>query len=178
MNLHSQHRYWLLLFSLLLAACASPKFQQDAKSGSVLNDLHTYQWRSVDVDIAGANKAQVQQLLDEELLRQGYRQVTQGTPDMLLDVQAFSRVSQGGSTGIGIGIGLPVGRGGSIGLGTSQIMGRNKQEGVIVLDITRADSNALVWRGSAESLPLNYFEPAKEQQLRDSLSRLLAQFPR
>lgn len=175
MTLPSLHRHWLLLFSLLLTACASPKFQQDAKSGAVLTDLHTYQWRSVAVDIPGANQAQVQKLLDEELLRQGYRQV-EGTPDMLLDLQAFSRVSQGGSTGIGIGIGLPVGRGGSIGLGTSQIMGRNKQEGVIVLDITRADSNTLVWRGNAESLPLNYFEPVKEQQLRDSLGRLLAQF--
>ncbi|ACE86173.1 DUF4136 domain-containing protein [Cellvibrio japonicus] len=176
MTRHSLFSPWLLLLSIILVGCASPKYQQDSKSGAVLNDLHTYQWRSLDVEIAGANKAQIQQLLDEQLLRQGYRLATD-KPDMLLDLQAFSRVSQGGNTGIGIGIGLPVGRHGSVGLGTSQILGRNKQEGVVVLDITRTDNNTLVWRGSAESLPLSYFELGKEQKLRDSLNKLLAQFP-
>lgn len=165
-----------LLLSLLSACAATPKYRQDAKSSAQFSDLKTYQWRSASVEIPGANQAQLQQLLDEQLLRQGYRLV-QDKPDMLLDMQAFTRVSQGGNTGLGIGIGLPVGRHGSIGLGTSQVLGRGKQEAVLVLDITRADSNTLVWRGSAEAMPLGYFNLGSEPKLRDSLAKLLAQFP-
>lgn len=178
MKTSSLIRACLVACSLILAACASSgKFQQDYKNGAQFNDLHTYQWRALSLEIDGASQAQLQQLLDAQLLRQGYRLVD-SNPDMLLDAQAFSRAKQGGNTGIGIGIGLPVGRNGSIGLGTSQILnGKTKQEAVIVVDITRSDTNTLVWRGNAEAMPLNYFELRNEDKLRTSISSLLSQFP-
>ena len=83
----------------------------------------------------------------------------------------------GGGKSVGISIGLPVGNRGSIGLGGSKSLEDRKQEGVIIVDITDANSNELVWRGSAEGIALRDFELAREQQLRRVIDRLLAQFP-
>jgi hypothetical protein len=165
-----------LLLALILSACAAPKYQQDFKAGTQFSDLKTYSWRNLDVQIEGASKPQLQRLLDEQLQSQGY-QLVQDKPDMLLDMQGFTRVSEGGNTSLGIGIGLPVGSHGSIGLGTDKMIGQGKQEAVIVLDISRADSNTLVWRGNAEKIPLSHFKLDSEQKLRDSISKLLTQFP-
>jgi hypothetical protein len=165
-----------LFLALLLSACAAPKYQQDFKAGTQFNDLKTYNWRNLDVQIEGASKPQLQRLLDEQLQRQGY-QLAQDKPDMLLDIQGFTRISQGGNTSLGIGIGLPIGRHGSFGLGTGQQLGKGKQEAVLVLDISRTNSNVLVWRGNAEGIPLAYFKLGSEPKLRESISKLLTQFP-
>lgn len=176
-SLHKIHfLLGLLCLSLVLGACASPKFHQDFKDGALFNDLKTYQWRSLDIQITGAAQTQLQQLVDAQLQLQGYQLATD-KPDILIDLQGFTRVSQGGNTSLGIGIGLPIGRHGSIGLGTGKLLGQGKQEAVLVLDISRADSNTLVWRGNAEAIPLSYFALSAEPKLRDSISRLVSQFP-
>ena len=79
--------------------------------------------------------------------------------------------------GIGIGIGLPIGTNGSIGLGTSSPLGKGKQEGVMVIDITQAATNTLIWRGNAEAIPLINFTLGAEQKLRASIAELLTPFP-
>lgn len=178
MRIHStRYTFFIIgLIALLLSACASPKFQQDYKDGAKFNDLKTYSWRNLDVQIEGANRTLLERLFDERLQQQGFQRV-QEKPDMLLDMQGFMRVKQGGNTSIGIGLGLPVGRHGNIGLGTGKMLGEGKQEAVLILDITRADSNTLVWRGNAEGIPLIYFKLDSEQKLRESISKLLTQFP-
>lgn len=161
---------------LLLNACTNVKYANDFKSGTDFNQLKTYSWRAVTVDIAGADKNRLQQLADEQLRAQGFKPVT-ADADMLIDLQVFARVSQSGNTSLGIGIGLPVGRHGSIGLGTGQTLGRGKQEGVIVIDITQAYNNVLIWRGNAERIPLINFSLNAEQKLRESFSKILQSFP-
>ena len=166
----------ILITALILSACASPKYQQDSKEGAKFNDLKTYSWRSLDVQIEGATQTQLEKLVDEQLLLQGFQRVPDN-PDMLLDMQGFTRVSQGGNTSLGIGIGLPIGRHANVGLGTGKMLGQGKQEAVIVLDISRADSNTLIWRGNAEAIPLVYFKLNSEPKLRESIRKLVTQFP-
>lgn len=166
----------LLILTVILGACASPKYQQDFKEGAKFNDLKTYSWRSLDIQIEGATRIQLEKLVDEQLLLQGFQRV-QDNPDMLLDMQGFTRVSQGGNTSLGIGLGLPIGRHGSVGLGTGKMLGQGKQEAVIVLDVSRADSNTLIWRGNAEAIPLVYFKLNSEPKLRESIRKLVTQFP-
>ena len=161
---------------LLLSACAQVRYSDDFKSGTEFNDLKTYQWRSVTVDIGGTDKDFLQQLADSQLRAQGFIP-TDKEPDLLLDLQAFSRVSTGGNTSIGIGIGMPVGRHGSIGLGTGKLLGQGKQEGVIVVDVTQTKSNTLIWRGTAEGIPLINFSLKAEHKLSGSFAQLLQQFP-
>lgn len=161
---------------LLLGACAQIRYSDDFKSGTEFNNLKTYQWRSVAVDIGGTDKDFLQQLADAQLRAQGFIP-TDKDPDLLLDLQAFSRVSTGGNTSIGIGIGMPVGRHGSVGLGTGKLLGQGKQEGVIVVDVTQTKSNTLIWRGTAEGIPLINFSLKAEHKLSSSFAQLLQQFP-
>lgn len=161
---------------MLLSACAQIRYGDDFKSGTDFNNLKTYQWRSTTVDIGGTDKNLLQQLADAQLRAQGFSP-SDSAPDLLLDLQVFSRVSSGGNTSIGIGIGMPVGRHGSIGLGTGKLLGQGKQEGVIVVDITQAQSNTLIWRGTAEGIPLINFSLKAENKLRETFTQLLQQFP-
>ncbi len=169
-------RFLALASLLLLGACAQIRYSDDFKSGTEFTDLRSYQWRSVSVDIGGADKNLLQHLADSQLASQGLV-AAEKDPDLLLDLQAFSRVSSGGNTSIGIGIGMPVGRHGSIGLGTGKLLGQGKQEGVILVDITLAKSNTLIWRGTAEGIPLINFSLNAEHKLGESISQLLQQFP-
>ncbi len=161
---------------MLLSACAQVRYGDDFKSGTDFSGLKTYQWRSTTVDIGGIDKNFLQQLADAQMRAQGFVP-SDSAPDLLLDLQAFSRVSSGGNTSIGIGIGMPVGRHGSIGLGTGKLLGQGKQEGVMVIDITQAKSNTLIWRGTAEGIPLINFSLKAENKLRESFTQLLQQFP-
>ena len=161
---------------LLLSACTSTKYADDYKSGTDFSGLKTYSWRAVTVDIGGVEKSFLQNLADEQLRSQGFIPVDNNA-DLIVDMQVFSRVSTGGNTSIGIGIGLPVGNNGSIGLGTGQTLGKGKLEGVIVVDITQTSSNVLIWRGNAEGIPLINFSLKAEQKLRESFSKLLTPFP-
>ncbi|MDO8345023.1 MAG: DUF4136 domain-containing protein [Cellvibrio sp.] len=161
---------------LLLSACTSIKYADDYKTGTDFTGLKTYNWRAITVDIGGTDKVFLQSLVDEQLRSQGFV-LADTSADLLIDMQVFSRVSTGGNTSIGIGIGLPVGNSGSIGLGTGQTLGKGKQEGVIVIDITQTTSNMLIWRGNAEGIPLINFSLKAEQKLRETFSKLLMPFP-
>lgn len=161
---------------LLLGACTSIKYSDDYKTGTNFTGLKTYNWRAITVDVAGVDKSFLQNLADERLRAQGFV-LADTSADLLIDMQVFSRISTGGNTSIGIGIGLPVGNSGSIGVGTGQTLGKGKQEGVIVIDITQTSSNTLIWRGNAEGIPLINFSLKAEQKLRESFTQLLQPFP-
>jgi Domain of unknown function (DUF4136) len=165
-----------LLVLTLISGCATVKYANDFKSGTDFSQIKTYSWRAATVDLAGADKANLQRMINEQLQSQGYQQVDQGA-DAWVDMQLFSRVSKGGNTSIGIGLGLPIGRNGSIGLGTGKMLGQGKQEGVLIIDITEQASNTLVWRGNAEGIPPLYFSLKSEPKLRENIRQLLMQFP-
>lgn len=167
---------WMSGLLLVLGACTSIKYADDYKASTDFSGLKTYNWRAITVDVGGIDKAFLQNLVDEQLRSQGFV-LADTSADLLVDMQVFSRISTGGNTSIGFGIGLPVGNSGSIGLGTGQTLGKGKQEGVIVIDITQTTSNTLIWRGNAEGIPLINFSLKAEQKLRETFSKLLMPFP-
>lgn len=170
------YRLLAIAVLLLLSACTQVRYSDDFKSGTDFSGLKTYQWRGLTVDVGGADKSTLQQLADTQLRAQGFT-LADKDPDLWLDLHAFSRVSSGGNTSIGIGIGMPIGRHGSIGLGTGQLLGKGKQEGVILMDITQVKSNSLIWRGTVEGIPLIHFSLKAENKLRENVAQLLQQFP-
>lgn len=161
---------------LLLSACTNTKYTDDYKSGTDFSGLKTYSWRAVNVDIGGIDKNFLQNLANDQLRAQGFIPA-ESNADFLVDMQVFSRISMGGNTSIGIGVGMPVGSHGGIGMSTGQTVGQGKQEGVIVIDITQANNNTLIWRGNAEGIPLINFSLKAEQKLRESFTQLLTPFP-
>ena len=170
------HLCLLLLTVLFLNGCASTKYNQDYRPGTDFSNLHTYSWRNASSDIAGVDTARLQGFADQQLRTQGYSRVASGG-DMLLDMNIISRVSTGRSTGIGLSFGIPIGQHGSIGVGSGKSISNDKLEGVILIDITKAASNSLLWRGSAEGIPLKDFSLQSEAKISSAISQLLAQFP-
>ena len=161
---------------LLLSACTNIKYADDYKSGTDFSGLKTYNWRAISVDIGGIDKTVLQKIADEQFRAQGFM-LADTSAELLIGMQVFARASTAGNTSIGIGIGLPVGRNGSIGLGTGHLLDKGKQEGVIVIDITQTSSNQLNWPGNAEGIPRTHFSFTAEQTRLEPISKLLPPFP-
>lgn len=169
----------LLLLSLVftfLSGCQSTQYANDYRDGTNFSSLKTYQLRSATSLIAGFSDERFVALLQAQLAAQGFTPATE-SPDMLIDAQVFAQQVTSSGPSLGIGIGLPIGRHGGIGLGTSQPLGGTRERGVIVVDITEYASNQLVWRGHADKIHLSVFTLAEEDTLRTQLAQLLAAFP-
>lgn len=175
-KLNSFLHFSLLALVLFIGGCASTKYNQDYKPGTDFAVHNTYNWRNANSEIPGVNAQQIQRMADNQLTGQGLNR-TESNPDLLLDMTIVTRISTGSSTGLGLSIGLPVGRHGSIGLGGGRSLPNDKQEGIIIIDITDASTNNLIWRGSAEAVPLKYFSLSSEAQLAAVMNKLLSQYP-
>ena len=169
-------RFWFLALVLIMCGCASTKYNQDFKPGTDFGGHGTYNWLNTSSDIPGVSAQQIQRQADTQLASQGFSH-TESNPDLLFDMKIVSRISTGSSTGLGLSIGLPIGRHGSIGLGGGKSMPNDKQEGIIIVDITDASTDSLIWRGSAEGVPLQYFSLSNEAKLAEVLRKLLSQYP-
>lgn len=163
---------------LLLNACASNnRITQDFKTGTDFNSVKTFAWHNVSSEIPNINNLAIQRAVEQGLAQHGLLLV--GTnPDVILDINIIAQKRSAPATGLGLSLGLPVGSHGSIGLGTSKLLARdNQQQGLIVLDITSASTSQVIWRGTAEAVPMNYFQLRNETQLDAILKRLAGQFP-
>lgn len=182
MNYHSLLRRScaLLLISMALIGCASttPKITQDSRAGARFDDLKTYEVRGVNIQIQGlSDPAYISRILDQQFgLRNFYRSYE--APDLHVSAQIFSRTTQGAGTGIGVGIGVPIGRHAGVSLGTGQLLdGRKNVSAVLIIDVSRASNQELIWRGTAQNIPLDYFTLANEPKLTQLISDVVAQFP-
>jgi|GEM_PF-466821 len=164
--------------ALLLNGCASSNhISQDFKPNTDFNSVKTFAWHNVSSEIPNINNVAIQDTVEQDLIQRGFQLVT-SNPDVILDINIIAQKSSAQSTGLGLSIGLPVGNNGSIGLGTSKLLGHNtKQEGLIILDITTQSNNQVIWRGTADAVPMNYFLLRNEPQLNAVLKRLVSQFP-
>lgn len=169
-------RLCLLLLVFATSGCVSTKYSQDYNPETNFSNLKTYDWRTSSSEIAGINHQLLQQLADRQLSSQGYTR-TATEPDLLFDMTVATRTRNDSSTGIGLSVGIPLGRFANIGVGGGKSLPRDKQEGVILVDVSARETNNLIWRGSAERIPLKDFSLKSEQKLADVLRQLLSQYP-
>lgn len=170
----------VLTLLLLLAGCAqtSPKVTQDFREGAQFGDLKTYEVRGVNIQIQGlSDAAYISRILDQQMgMRHLYRDFE--SADIHVSAQVFSRTTQGAGGGLGVGIGVPIGRHAGVSLGTGQLLeGRKKISAVLVVDVTHAATQELIWRGTAQNIPLDYFTFANEPKLTQIIQQVVAQFP-
>lgn len=172
------HSFIVVSVLFFITACAAPKIEQDYKPETEFDPGWTYyEFRGGSSQIQGVDYRRLETIAQEILASEGY-QVAPHEPQFYVDITGATRLATGGGKSLGISIGLPVGSHGSVGVGGSKNLdGEGRQEGVIIVDITNAQTNELVWRGSASGIPLEDFELAREAQLREVMRKLLAQFP-
>jgi Domain of unknown function (DUF4136) len=167
-----------LLFALCLTGCASSgKVTQDYKPDTDFRPYKTFSWHNYSSDLTSADQIAIQRAVEQQLQQQGFSLVS-GQSDMVLDLSIIQQPAAPSSTGIGLSIGLPIGRHGAIGLGTSKLLANDpKMAALIIVDITAQASHQILWRGTVENIPLSDFTLSNHAKLNTKLRDLLAQFP-
>lgn len=168
----------LLLLSGLLSGCATTtKVTQDYKTDTDFSAYKTFSWHNFSSDINTSNQIAIQHEIEQQLALQGFTLVKE-MPDLILDLTIIKHAATPSNTGVGLSIGLPIGRHGGLGLGTNNLLNKNGQmTGLIILDITAQKTNQIVWRGSADDVSLDYFSLRKQTELNKVLISLVQQFP-
>ncbi|RYY76700.1 MAG: DUF4136 domain-containing protein [Gammaproteobacteria bacterium] len=168
----------VLFVTFFLTSCANTnKVTQDFKPDTDFSSYKTFSWHNFSSDVHGNDQIAIQHEIEQQLSQQGFQLVATNA-DVVLDLTIIKHVASASSTGVGLSVGLPIGRHGSIGLGTSKLLGKDEKfSALIILDITAKASNQVLWRGSADEVPLDYFTLRNQAKLNPILRDLVKQFP-
>ena len=166
----------------------------DPSAVSQLDTYRTYSWLPMKKEGTDPRiynpiiQSRVHQSVEEELARRGFRQAAPGQkPDFKLGWHGALDKKVAVDT-IDNYYGYvwdpwydpffgPVGYGGS-GLPVTQTVVREYNEGTLILDVVDADSNKLVWRGTAQAQLSDRVGARKSQKLIDkAVGELLEDFP-
>ena len=163
---------------ILVSGCAtSNKISQDFKPDTDFKVFKTFAWHNFASEIPNTNNSAIKNAIEQSLSQQGFQLVNEAA-DIVVDMNIITQQSTASSPRFGLSLGLPIGNHGSIGLGTSKLLGsNNSQEGLIIIDITATATNQAIWRGTAEAIPMSHFLLRNERQLNAVLKNLIAQFP-
>jgi hypothetical protein len=119
----------------------------------------------------------IRNAVDSQLQAKGHA-LTADTADFLIAMQLSGKTAYGGSTGVGVSVGVPVGRAGRISVGGGKSKLIEKKEGTLVLDFLDAKTKSLVWRGTASGAVRPATSPEEQQQrINEVIAELLTRFP-
>ena len=153
--------------------------------------LHSYDWlpspsvKSGDpkIQYGSLTEARVKSLVDGQLARKGYVRDA-GQPDFLVTyhVAVEDKVSvtyinelYGYGPGWGTGYRRNIRHYGAPG---TEAVVSEYQQGTLLLDVVKADSKQLIWRGTAtDEVYPELGQEAREKRLREAVQKILAQFP-
>jgi len=171
-------RVLAFICAVCLTGCATTgKVTQDYQPDTDFRPYKTFSWHNFSSEVVSLDQVAIQRTAEQQLRQQGFELVS-GLSDLILDLSIIKQPASASSTGLGISIGLPIGRHGAIGLGTNKLLGNDpKMAALIIVDITAQASHQILWRGTAENIPLSHFTLQEEAKLNTTLRNLLAQFP-
>jgi hypothetical protein len=165
------------IFVCLTGCATTGKVTQDYQPDTDFRPYKTFSWHNFSSEVVSLDQVAIQRTIEQQLHQQGFERVS-GLSDLVLDLSVIKQPASTSSTGLGISIGLPVGRHGAIGLGTNKLLGNDpKMAALIIIDITAQASQQILWRGTAENIPLSHFTLQEQAKLNTTLRNLLAQFP-
>ena len=182
LELYPMHHFFLRLslmvvFITLVGCATANKVTQDYKPDTDFHSYKTFSWHNFSSDIANTDQLAIQHAVEQQLTQQGFSLVN-ANPDLILDLNIIKQRSSGAGGGVGLSIGLPIGNHGSIGLGTNKRLDNdNQMAGLIILDITAPQSNQVIWRASAEAVPVSYIFLRNQALQNSELNNLVKQIP-
>lgn len=186
-------RFCSFLLIISLAGCSSMQVSWDYDADADFSGLHTYNWLPAPKVKSGDPKVQYNSLLEsrvktavEEQLSQKEFERVEDAPDFLVTYHAAvnDKVSvtylndlygYGSSWSTGYHYRRHVG---GYTARSSEVLVSEYQLGTLIIDIVRADSKQLIWRGSAsdEVQPDNSPE-VRVKRIREAVQKILEQFP-
>jgi hypothetical protein len=171
-----------LALGVALAACAtSPSADIDCDYDTAANfaALKTYGWMAPTGN-AVADELLVKRIrsaVDTQLQAKG-RTASAANPDFLIGMQLSGRTTNGGSVGVGVSVGIPVGRAGRVSVGGGKSKPIEKKEGTLVLDFLDAKTKSLVWRATASGAVEPQSTPEYQQnRINAVVAEMLSYFP-
>ena len=170
-----------LALGIAVAGCATPPMDidYDYDTGADFASLKTFNWMPASGN-AAADELLVKRIrgsVDRGLQAKG-RTPSTGSPDFLIAMQLSGRTAYGGSTAVGVSVGIPVGRAGRVSVGGGKSKPIEKKEGTVVLDFLDAKTKALVWRATASGAVQPSPSPEEQQKRIDEvIGEMLARFP-
>jgi hypothetical protein len=119
----------------------------------------------------------IRNTVDAQLQAKG-RKMNADNPDFLIGMALSGKTTYGGSTGVGMSVGIPVGRAGSVSVGGGKSKPREKREGTLVMDFVDAKTKSLVWRATAtDAVDPSASPEAKQRKIDEVIAAMLAHFP-
>lgn len=141
--------------------------------------LKTFDWMPATGNAAGDELLvkKIRNTVDAQLQAKG-RKIAADDPNFLIGMALSGKTTYGGSTGVGVSIGIPVGRAGRISIGGAKSKPREKKEGTLVMDFVDAKNKSLVWRATATDAVNPSASPEeKQKKINEVISAMLANFP-
>ena len=169
-----------LALGISLAGCATAPMDIDFDydTGADFAALKTFSWMPATGN-AAADELLVKRIrgsVDRGLNAKG--RMPSENPDFLIAMQLSGRTAYGGSVGVGMSVGIPVGRAGRVSVGGGKSKPIEKKEGTVVLDFLDAKTKSLVWRATASGAVEAKPTPEEQQQRIDEVvAEMLERFP-
>src|SRR5215470_19960590 len=168
-----------LASAIIVAGCATPlNVDYDYDTGANFAALKTFAWMPATGN-AAADELLVKRIrssVDRQLQAKG--RTPADSPDFLIAMELSGKTAYGGSTGVGVSVGIPVGRAGRVSVGGAKSKPIETKEGQIVLDFIDAKSKSLVWRATAAGSARPAATPEEQQERIDQIiGEMLQRFP-
>jgi hypothetical protein len=165
---------------IVMVGCATPPAVTfDYDTGADFAALKTFNWMPATGN-AAADELLVKKIrntVDVQLQAKG-RMPTADNPDFLIAMQLSGKTTYGGSTAVGVSVGIPVGRAGRVSVGGGQSKAHEKTEGTLVLDFMDAKAKSLLWRATASAAVSPAASPEEQQQrINEVIAEMLSHFP-
>lgn len=169
-----------LMFLVLLAFidCSSLKTSHDYDPTVDFNALKTFDWIPMEGNSGGSELTvkRIVQSVNNALAAKGLTP-RQEDPDFMIGMQVSGITSYGGSTGLGVSVGVPVGKT-HVRVGGGRSKAREKYEGTLLLDFINPKNSSLIWRGTATDAINPNASPQEQQEvIGKAVSHMLSQFP-
>src|SRR5262245_5019826 len=164
--------------SAMIGCAAQQTMNIDYDTGADFSTLKTYDWMPATGNAADELLVKrIRTAVDTQLQAKGHKLVADNA-DFLIAMQLSGKTTYGGSTGVGMSVGIPVGRAGRISVGGGKSKPIEKKEGTLVLDFLDAKTKALVWQGTASGTVRPAASPEEQQQrINEVIAQMLADFP-
>jgi hypothetical protein len=168
-----------LIFCIPAAGYAAPAVNFDYDTAADFATLKTFDWMPATGNAAGDELLikRIRNTVDAQLQAKERKMATDN-PDFLIGMELSGKTITGGSTGVGVSVGIPVGRMGRVSVGGGKSKASEKKEGTLVIDFVDAKTKSLVWRATVTDAVNPSATPEQKQQKIDAvIAEMLAQFP-
>ena len=167
---------------LTVVGCATPSSVDvtfDYDTGANFAALKSYSWMPPTGNAVSDELLvkRIKTTVDSQLQAKG-PVLAGANPDFLIGMQLSGKSTYGGSTGVGVSVGIPVGRAGRVSVGGGKSQAIEKKEGQLVLDFVDAKNKSLLWRATASGAVEPKTTPEQQQQrINEVIAEMLSYYP-